>query len=356
MSKKILFLINGLGLGNSTRCLAIIEKLIEKNCEVSIITSGNGKWFFEDKDFIKNLHIIDEIKYGSKDDKINIFETLKGSLRIYKTIKQNSERIFEIINSYNPQVIVTDSVYLSHKIKKLNVPIIAINNADIVIEKFKEIKKKPRSIYMQLYCVEQLDYIYHKVIPNKVISPDLVFEQSKSNKKKIQRISPIVRNGIKKNETKLPLRGGIMLSGSNFGIKVNLKKQYDNINLSVIGRLEPEGWVDKKNIKFFGKVKNNIDMLNKIDFCVVNGGYSAISELFWAKIPMIVVPVPNHAEQWINAKQIENSGCGLIANENNYENQINVLVNNFEYFKKNFLKYSNNNNGAEEASNIIINS
>ena len=31
MNRKILFLINGLGLGNSTRCLAIIEKLIEKN-------------------------------------------------------------------------------------------------------------------------------------------------------------------------------------------------------------------------------------------------------------------------------------------------------------------------------------
>ena len=47
MNRRILFLINGLGLGNSTRCLAVIEKLIEKNCEVSVITSGNGEWFFQ---------------------------------------------------------------------------------------------------------------------------------------------------------------------------------------------------------------------------------------------------------------------------------------------------------------------
>ena len=39
MNRRILFLINGLGLGNSTRCLAVIEKLIEKNYEVSVITS-----------------------------------------------------------------------------------------------------------------------------------------------------------------------------------------------------------------------------------------------------------------------------------------------------------------------------
>ena len=57
---------------------------------------------------------------------------------------------------------------------------------------------------------------------------------------------------------------------------------------------------------------------------------------------------------WINAKQIENSGCGLIANENNYENEIPKLINNFLTFKKNYLKYSNNENGAEEAANIIV--
>ena len=77
MTKKILFLINGLGLGNSTRCSAIIDRLIFKKCEVSVITSGNGEWFFKNKIFIKNLYIIDEIKYGSKNNKLNIFETLK---------------------------------------------------------------------------------------------------------------------------------------------------------------------------------------------------------------------------------------------------------------------------------------
>lgn len=354
MSKKILFLINGLGLGNSTRCSAIIENLVKKDCEISIITSGNGEWFFKNKEYIKNLHTIEEIKYGSKNNKINIIETLKGVPKIYKTIKKNSEKIIKIINDYKPDVIVADSVYLSNKIKKLGIPIVAINNADIVLEKFRQYEKKPKSIYLQLYCVEQLDYYYHKLIPNRIISPDLIFEKSKSKINNFNRISPIARSGIKKNLSTSPLRGGVMLSGSNFGIKVKLKNDYKNIDLTIIGRDEPEDWKKKNNIKFLGKVKNNIDILNNIDFCVVNGGYSAISELFWANIPMIVVPVPNHAEQWINAKQIEESGCGLIADENNYENEIPKLINNFTNFKKNFLKYSTDENGAEEAANIIV--
>lgn len=354
MIKKILFLVNGLGLGNSTRCYAIIESLIKNECEVSVITSGNGEWFFKDKKEIKNLYTIDAVNYGSKDNKINIFETLKNVPKIFKTIKKNSEKIYKIIYDYQPNVIVTDSVYLSLKIKKFKIPIIAINNADIVLEKFNIFENKPKSIYPQLYCIEKLDYLYHRVIPSVVISPDLIFEKSKSKIKKINRISPIIRAGINKNSRSKILKGGIMLSGSNFGIKVNLKNNYEELDLEIIGREEPKNWLPKKNINFHGRIKNNINLLNEIDFCVVNGGYSAISELFWAKIPMIVVPVPNHAEQWINAKQIESSGCGLISDENNYENAIPELIKNFTHIKENFEKYSTHINGADEAVKIII--
>ena len=45
MDKKILFLVNGLGLGNSTRCYAIIERLKKLNNKIYIVTSGNGEWF-----------------------------------------------------------------------------------------------------------------------------------------------------------------------------------------------------------------------------------------------------------------------------------------------------------------------
>ena len=49
MSKKVLFLVNGLGLGNSTRCYAIIESLKKSNSKIYVVTSGNGEWFFRDK-------------------------------------------------------------------------------------------------------------------------------------------------------------------------------------------------------------------------------------------------------------------------------------------------------------------
>jgi len=42
MNERVLFLVNGLGLGNSTRCHAVIERLLERGALVTIATSGNG--------------------------------------------------------------------------------------------------------------------------------------------------------------------------------------------------------------------------------------------------------------------------------------------------------------------------
>ena len=88
---------------------------------------------------------------------------------------------------------------------------------------------------------------------------------------------------------------------------------------------------------------------------MVNGGYSALSELFWAEIPMIVVPVPNHSEQWTNAKQIVYAGCGILGNEENYEDLISELNKNFEKFEANYDTLKIDNYGAENAAKIIIN-
>ena len=41
-SARILCLVNGLGLGNSTRCHAIIQRLVEFGVEVQVVTSETG--------------------------------------------------------------------------------------------------------------------------------------------------------------------------------------------------------------------------------------------------------------------------------------------------------------------------
>ena len=354
--KKILFLVNGLGLGNSIRIYSIIQRLKFKNVGIYVVTSGNGEWFYKNLEDIDGLFYIDEIYYGSKNDKISISNTLKSIFKTIKTIKGNSYKLNSIINKVKPDVVVTDSVYMFPNIKKFGIPIIGINNADLTVDYFKKLKKKPLSILGQFYFVEQLDYLYHKMIPDIIISPCFLSEDIQDNllRKKIKRVGPIVRLNIKKRLKRKNRRGAIMLSGSNFGVNVNLKNKDLKYELDIIGRSKPNNWSHRDGVIFHGKIKDNISLLNNIDFCVVNGGYSALSELFWAKIPMIVVPVPNHSEQWTNAKQIVSAGCGILGDENNYENLITKLNDNFEKYESRYDNLEIENNGAENAAKIIL--
>tara|TARA_B100000780_G_C21120711_1_gene453916 strand:+ start:1410 stop:2486 length:1077 start_codon:yes stop_codon:yes gene_type:complete len=357
MKKKILFLINGLGLGNSTRCFAIIQRLKKLDNDISIVTSGNGKWFFDKKKEIDNLYFNEPIHYGAINNELSIKKTLLDVPNIFRTIKENSNRLKSIIDILKPDVILTDSVYNFPSIKKFSIPIIALNNSDLTVDYFKKLKQKPKSIFSQYYFVEQLDFLYHKLLPDIVISPCFLNEdiENFTKRSKFKRIGPIVRSGIKKRTKKINKRGAIMLSGSNFGVEINLKKKDQHFKLDIIGRDKPLNWIENKNVIFHGKIKNNIDLINNMDFCVVNGGYSALSELYWAKIPMIVVPVPNHAEQWTNAKQIEKSGCGIISDKDNYEKAIDELSRDFEKFEDNYDKAKIDNSGTDNAANIILN-
>ena len=49
---------------------------------------------------------------------------------------------------------------------------------------------------------------------------------------------------------------------------------------------------------------------------------------------IVSIPVINHSEQWTNAKQIVHAGCGILVNEENYEDLIHELNKNFEKYEK----------------------
>jgi uncharacterized protein (TIGR00661 family) len=66
-------------------------------------------------------------------------------------------------------------------------------------------------------------------------------------------------------------------------------------------------------------VKDNAHVVGAADLMLVNGGFSAVSEAFALRKPMVVLPIPNHAEQWVNARTIEQLGVGFMAGEDAIE-------------------------------------
>src|SRR5438132_9842161 len=69
------------------------------------------------------------------------------------------------------------------------------------------------------------------------------------------------------------------------------------------------------DVVYHCRLMKNIELLMKDDALVVNGGYSAFSEAVALGKPTVIIPVAGHAEQLVNARFVEQLGCGFIASD-----------------------------------------
>jgi UDP:flavonoid glycosyltransferase YjiC (YdhE family) len=65
MGKKVLFVINSLGLGHATRCIPFIHAVLKRNHTVHILSSGRAMKFLKEEfgDKITHFHVLNEYRY-----------------------------------------------------------------------------------------------------------------------------------------------------------------------------------------------------------------------------------------------------------------------------------------------------
>jgi UDP:flavonoid glycosyltransferase YjiC (YdhE family) len=354
LSKRVLMLINGLGLGNSTRCHAIITNLLKRGASVSVVTSGNGAWYFRNQSGLEALYEIEEMYYGAEDGGLSIYKTITSAVDLLKIIRKNSELTNKYLDAAKPDVVVSDSVYSVFGVRKRGIPLVSINNSDVVHVGYRQLSNQPRSIRLQFYCIEEMDYLFHRIVPDLVLSPSLDpnTDTASSN---FHRIGPIVRMETPPAKTRDSVkRVLIMLSGSQFGSPVKLDPEKHNYHIDVVGRDPQSSQISSDNITFHGKKLDNEQLIKDADLMVVNGGFSAISEAFVIRTPMIVIPISNHAEQWVNATTIERLGVGIISDDAGLEDAIISMSGEMEKYQSAYAKLPAAQDGARQAANEIL--
>lgn len=352
MSKRILFIVNGLGLGNSTRCHAIIQHLENNGHQIEIITSGNGEWYFSQHGYSKRVHSIQAFNYQKNaEGKLSIAKTLATLPDMFRVSKQNKAIMRQIIDRFKPQAIVTDSIYASFK--KYGIPHIALNNSEFIHSFYHQEDKIPPSIRGQFYAIEEMDYLFHKYFPTHVISP-VIYDEVPIPSGPFSRVGPIVRSSHFGKKSSAPSgRVVIMLSGSSFGTPINLNGFDLPFDVDVVGRGEPEEKNTNPRVTYHGKIAATAELLNAADALVVNGGFSAVSEAYCLRKPTVVVPVPNHAEQWINARTIQKMGLGEIADEKSYIEKLLQMWNNLSLYTTAYKALPAARDGASEAASVV---
>jgi uncharacterized protein (TIGR00661 family) len=318
VATSCLFVINGLGLGNSTRCHAIIELLAAAGCQVHVLTSGNGLVYFEGKKCIESLHSMESFYYSGTHGGISGWATLKSLGSLARLAKAKRDSLAQLIDVVNPDVAVIDSEYAIFPLRARRIPIIAINNSEVVVTEFLKRWRQAQGTRSHFWFVEFSDYLFHRHYCDLVLSPFPL--RTPTRHPKFKRIGLIVRSSVKelalsrKEESLSPrqLRTVVfMLSGSVHATQINFNNRQFPFAVEVIGR----SGESRSNLTFHGRQMNNTALLARADAFVINGGYSALSECFAFRKPTFVLPVPGHAEQFVNASLASDLGLGFYVTE-----------------------------------------
>ena len=205
------------------------------------------------------------------------------------------------------------------------------------------------------YLVEKMDYWFHHLCVDFVLSPTILesYNNSSHGDDKIYHCPPFIRSGLTVTDNKKTVENIlVMLSGSQFATDVSFiesKPNFPNITIIVIG----SNGSSNEKVKYLGKVFNNKSQLNMADILIINAGFSAVSEVVLLRKPCVVIPIDNHAEQYVNAHIMEKNGYAVIAGIDNVWEKINELITNYDEFRQILDKKALPLNGSTLAAEII---
>ena len=346
--KRILFLVNGYGLGNSTRVHSIIQH-IDQKFKIDIFGYGNSVEYFKQVSQAQNIFQSFPLEYGLKKGKIDILKTAGKLFQNFKAIYKSREKLKEILQFQTYSLIVADSnfstVFLKNRPK-----LISINNADRIIKSAVKIKKR---FYLASWLIEWADFIYNSIVPDTVISPFFEPLDSKTHKKaKFKHTALMVRKEFLNSQSaSSPTRHHVLIvpSGASINTNLSLKHEKADYDISIIG----EKITSLGEIKKHGKVFNTSYLMKQATIVVVNGGLSSISEALAMAKPMIVIPVKGHLEQKINADWIQEHNLGLVSSWEQLKESILEMIKNYDSFKNRLIEYKFIN-GAQQVADLIL--
>ncbi len=303
--RRYLFCIVGVGAGNTTRNLAILRQLKALgDCEIRIAAQGNARRLLEKEYDTVALRDVGYTSGGT----FSAFQIVKSNLSFPFKFFQNMKQLKSIMENYQPDVVIADSdFYCLRPAKKLGIPLVSINNSAIIVESIKRDGGPPAGCGFSYNVIEKTDYWLQRRFPNRVLCPTVETQDGLASK--FVQIPPMVREEITPVES--PGEEVVVLTGGS-GIDA------DKIDLSalqgkkvrVLGTNISRVPEDTNQVGFTLDVMEHFRQARVL---VMQGGFSSISEAVALRIPTVVVPIENHAEQWANGRAVERLGLGISA-------------------------------------------
>lgn len=320
-NKRILFAIMGWGLGHATRCIPLIQSLMEDH---HVILASNGLSSILLRQEFPTSTCINYPDYAVKYPRYKImllpFITLQIPSIIIKLIKEYLQTQ-KVIRDENIDIIISDSRY---GVFSKGIPTFFIMHQlrFKLFGIFKSIELLGE--WFNFFMFRQYSQI---IIPDVQTTPNLTGDLTHSGK--ISRHPRLCYLGVFCSVSKLNIEEDIdyLFSVSGPEIQRTLFEDIilEQINLIpgkkvvVLGRPDNEQFYDSfENTEIYNHVnreKQN-ELLNRAKFVVCRSGYTTIMELVALKKPALMIPTPGQTEQEYLASHYRKTGLFFTADQN----------------------------------------
>jgi UDP:flavonoid glycosyltransferase YjiC (YdhE family) len=340
----------GIGLGHITRCEPIADALVSQGAEVVYSTYSDGLDYARRR----GLPTLPTVSIGFKvrEDGTVDFKmtaTTSGfSLGVKRFLEQLTAEIRNI-KRFEPDVVLSDSRVSSLIAGKLmGVPVALILNQFRVEIVNRPSAKKITPVERLFFLIANIFWLFFRTFlggiwarSNVMLIPDFPapYTISASNlaipkryKKKVKLIGPIVSDEPKRRSSRGALNGSYffasrkpliyaavsgpktertVLAGLLLESLGGFPSEYD----VVISRGEPNGSsvpVRDRNLTVYGWIEDQYEVLEASSVVVSRAGHGTIMKSIMLGKPMILIPIPDHTEQYGNAKRASKLGLAEI--------------------------------------------
>jgi uncharacterized protein (TIGR00661 family) len=304
---RILYGINGEGMGHATRSLVVIGHLLERGDDVRVVASGTAYAFLRSR-----LPRVDEIlgpSFVLRDGEIRRWATLGHSVAgAPHQLPATVRHWLAVVDDWRPDVVVTDFEPLAGVYARAaHVPLVSVDNIHMI----------DRCLHDGgIIGVERVDYALARAVTRAMIPPagDYVittFFQPPVLYRRTTLVPPIVRPEV---VAARPEDGDHLVVYSSGSPALLAALRESGIPCRVYGMRDGPAGTRDGVLEFRPRSEDGfLEDLRTARGVVTGGGFSLLSEAIYLGKPVLSVPLRGQFEQLMNARYLEREGYGLYA-------------------------------------------
>jgi UDP:flavonoid glycosyltransferase YjiC (YdhE family) len=343
----------GIGLGHITRCEPIAKELIKQGHDVVVSTYSDGLEYAQNNGFtlMKSYPIGFRVREdGAVDFKLTA-ATSGFSLGIRRFLRQLRQEIRNL-QSYRPDIVLSDSRASSLLAARMMcIPVVLLLNQYRVDIIRKPSERRIGPLDRFFYIIANLSWVFLRTLlggvwgrSNRILIPDYPPPRTisasnltipKRYHSKVQLIGPILRDnpGAPAQQEKFKRLLGFepsetLVYAAVSGPKIErrflaklLRQELLKLPTEyavVLSLGEPGGSripVRNGNVTEYGWIEDQLSILNASDVLICRAGHGTITKAIALRIPMVLIPIPDHTEQYGNAKRVQALGFGKMIHQ-----------------------------------------